>query len=111
MQQLGILLGLVCIPGIPLEVFRAVTVFDSTLIRHRSAVGGWRDYRYEDIVAMDVFPQEFVRITFRHGRTLKIWGMRADLTTVEQIIRPRLKVNVAPKVGRTESHQTGPAPH
>jgi hypothetical protein len=90
-KQLGVLLGLMCILGVPLEVFRAATVFDLGSIKHRSAVSRWREYRYEDICGLDVFPNEFLRISFRNGRTLKLWAMRADLSVVEQIVRPWLK--------------------
>jgi hypothetical protein len=91
LMKLGIIFGLVCVPILPFEVFRAATVFDTSSIKHRSAISRWREYRYEDISGLEVFAHEFVRISFRNGETLKVWAMRADLQVVEQIVRPWLK--------------------
>lgn len=86
-KQLGVLLMFVLVPALPIDVFRARTVFTEDEIRHLPTLGGWRTFRYQDIVDLEVFPNEFARLEFRDGRTLKIWAMRADPLTVEGIIR------------------------
>ena len=88
--RIGILLGLVLIPGLPLEAFRARTVFAEGEIRHLPTFGRCRVFRYQDIVDLEVFPNEFARIEFRDGRKLKIWAMRADPRVVEGIVHARL---------------------
>ncbi|MDX2269821.1 MAG: hypothetical protein NW208_17095 [Bryobacter sp.] len=88
-KRLGILFLLVLVPGLPLEVFRARTVFLDEEIRHLPTFGRWRKYRYQDIVDLEVFPNEFSRLEFQDGRVLKIWAMRADPEVVEAIIRQK----------------------
>lgn len=88
-KKLGVIFLVALIPALPLEVFRARTVFAEEEIRHLPTFGRWRIFRYQDIVDLEVFPNEFARIEFRDGRRLKIWAMRADPRVVEDIVRPR----------------------
>jgi hypothetical protein len=102
-KRLGILFLLVLVPGIPLEVFRARTVFSEEEIRHLPTFGRWRTYRYQDIVDLEVFPNEFSRLEFRDGRMLKIWAMRADPQLVEAIIRQKWKPEQVIRSNHAES--------
>ena len=86
-MKLGVLFMFVLIPALPIEVFRARTIFTEDEIQHLPTLGGWRTFLYQDIVDLKVFPNEFARLEFRDNRTLKIWAMRADPLTVERIIR------------------------
>ncbi|MFN7543584.1 MAG: hypothetical protein ACK5TN_12430 [Acidobacteriota bacterium] len=109
MKKLGIVFLWALIPSVPLEAFRARTVFTEDEIRHLPTFGRWRTFRYQDIVALEVFPNEFARLEFRDGRTLKIWAMRADPLTVEGIIRRKwrpqqvIRSNHAESAGSRES--------
>ena len=89
-KKLGVIFLFALIPALPLEVFRARTVFTEEEIRHLPTFGRWRIFRYQEIVDLEVFPNEFARIEFRDGRSLKIWAMRADLRVVEDIIRQKM---------------------
>ena len=89
-KKLGVILLFALIPALPLEVFRAQTVFTQEEIRHLPTFGRWRIFRYQDIVDLEVFSNEFARIEFRDGRRLKIWAMRADPRVVEDIIHRKL---------------------
>jgi hypothetical protein len=108
-KKLGIVFLWALIPSVPLEAFRARTVFTEDEIRHLPTFGRWRTFRYQDIVALEVFPNEFARLEFRDGRTLKIWAMRADPLTVEGIIRRKwrpqqvIRSNHAESAGSRES--------
>lgn len=90
-KKLGVILLFALIPALPLEVFRAQTVFTQEEIRHLPTFGRWRIFRYQDIVDLEVFSNEFARIEFRDGERLKIWAMRADPRVVEDIIRRKLR--------------------
>jgi hypothetical protein len=85
----GILLLLILIPGILLEIFRARTVFLEEGICHVPTFGRSRRYGYRDIVKLEVFPNEFVRLTYQDGRWLKVWAMRGDPEVVAAIIRTK----------------------
>lgn len=90
-KKLGIIFLFALIPSVPLEVFRAKTLFTEEEIRHLPTFGRWRAFRYQDIVDLEAFPNGFARLEFRDGRTLKIWAMRADPLAVEAIIRRKWK--------------------
>jgi len=102
LDKLGILLVLVLVPGTPLEVFRARTVFSEKEIRHWPIVGRFRTYRYQDIVDLEVFPNEFSRLEFRGGRMLKIYASHADPQVIEAIIRQKWKA----EKGKQSKHAT-----
>lgn len=91
LMKLGVIFMILGVPAFPIDVFRARTIFTEDEIRHLPSFGRWRTYRYQDIVDLEVFPNEFSRLEFRDGRLLKIWAMRADPHVVEAIIRQKWK--------------------
>ena len=102
-KKLGVLFLLVLVPGLPLEIFRAKTVFAEDEIRHVPTFGRLRTYRYGEVVNLEVFPNEFARLEFRDGRTLKIWAMRADPLIVEGIVRGKWKPGQVMRSNQAES--------
>lgn len=103
LKKLGVIFLFVLIPASPIEVFRARTVFTEDEIRHLPTFGRWRTFRYQNIVDLEVLPNEFARMEFRDGRTLKIWAMRADPVTVERIVQRKWKPEQVIRSNHAES--------
>ncbi|MBC7926456.1 MAG: hypothetical protein H7039_12435 [Bryobacteraceae bacterium] len=100
--RLGVVFLFVLIPALPIEVFRARTVFREDEIRHLPKFGRWRTFRCQDIVDLEVFRNECAQLNFRDGRTLKIWAMRTDPLTVEGIIRRKWRPQQAIWINHAE---------
>lgn len=85
----GIVIGAVVIVFLPFEVFRQRFVFLEDRILHRPTVGREQAFRYGEIQECEMYPGEFVRLSFRDGRRLTVWAAQADPRMVEQIVRAR----------------------
>lgn len=89
--RVGVIMGFITIPGILLETFLNKVVFDACLIRRRNTMGKWHEYAYDQIVSMESFPGELIRIQFRDRRKLTIRNLMADLNRVEGVIHARAR--------------------
>lgn len=86
-DRASIIVMAIVVLGIPLEMFRARTVFAQDQIQHIPAFGRSQIFRYEDVMDVEVFEGEFARLVFRNGKRVKIWEMCADPAKVAMIVR------------------------
>lgn len=102
--RVGLVLGLIAIPGVLMEMFLESVVFDAHEIRRRNIFGVWRRFSYSMIKGLDVFPGEFARVSFADGSKLIVRAAMADLRLVERIIRNRSRMDLCQPEDREMSH-------